>query len=127
MLVAAASIILFACGSAGLEGDVAGLFPDNAKYQKLARYDDAICGEVNVPGKGGTDGYARFVGVGGKGTLDPGMGYGEPEIQQFERTCQMVSAGGTTMDRTACDLARQARLVSRLKTAFEVEWTRQCR
>lgn len=124
--VISGSIGLASCGSARLEGDVAGLFPDNARYQKLERHGDAVCGQVNVPGEEGTDGYTRFVGVGGTGTLDPVPGYAEPEIRQFERTCQMVSTGGTAMDHTACDLARQARLASRLKTAFEAEWKTRC-
>lgn len=126
VLTAAALLSMAACGSSGLEREVAGMFPNNTKYQKLDRHSAAICGEVNVPGEGGTDGYTRFVGIGGKGTLDPGPGYAEPQIKQFERTCRMVSTGGTTMDRTACDLAQQARLVSRLKIAFDAEWTKRC-
>lgn len=126
IVAVAVLLCLTACGSAQLESEVAGLFPANAKYQQLERKRDAICGQVNVPGEGGTEGYTRFIGVGGSGTLDPGIGYAEPEIEQFERTCAMVSVGGSAMDRTACDLADQARLTSKLKTAFEAQWNQVC-
>jgi len=114
------------CGEREAEAAVAAALgdPGSAKFQSVERYDEQVCGEVNGAGNGG---YARFVyRPGDAPQIERRAAYDETQLAEFDRTCALVASGGSALDRTVCDQARQAREALEAQRNFDALWKESC-
>ena len=125
----AAIFVLTACGERAAEEAVAARFPASAtpSFQAVQRHGDAVCGEVNARGEGGTRGYTRFVWEERAGaTIAPRTSYERADLQGFEATCRMLGGRGNGLDRQVCTRAADARREIALEQAFGALWRKTC-
>lgn len=125
-VVSGAALLIVACGRSEAEEAVAATLPnpEAARFQSVAQYGDAVCGEVSA---GGAGGYMRFVYREGVASIAPRESYTPSDVAGFDATCRMLGGQGNALDRQICTRAAEARQTIEQAAAFETLWRRSCK